>query len=102
MRARSPRRAREMTARRALVEALLTERPVCEARLPVCTGRSVDVHERLSRARGGNILDPVQAHMVTVCRSCHEWIDAHPADAERMRLLLPSWHRCPPDGIGPC
>lgn len=89
-----------MVTRRALVVALLAERPRCEARW-VCDGaRSVDVHERLKRSRGGNILDPTQAHMVTVCRACHEATEAHPAEATARRLLLPSWHRCPP--IGPC
>lgn len=98
--ARSPRRTEAMVERRSLVSQLLKERPVCEARW-VCRGaRSVDVHERLKRSRGGNILDPAQAHMVTVCRACHEMTESHPAEATRRRLLLPSWHVCPP--VGPC
>ena len=89
-----------MVERRALVKRLLAERPTCEARW-VCRGaRSVDVHERIKRSRGGSILDPVQAHMVTVCRACHDMTEAQPAEAERRRLLLPSWHKCPP--VGPC
>lgn len=90
-----------MLARRRLVEALLAEFPTCQAGLAgLCRGRAVDVHERLSRARGGNILDPAQAHMITVCRPCHDWITTHPTAAELSRLALPSWHRCPP--VGPC
>lgn len=89
-----------MVVRRALVASLLAERPVCEARLAGCTGRAVDVHERLTRARGGSILDPEQAHMITVCRRCHEWITANPLAAGARQLMLPSWHRCPP--VGPC
>lgn len=86
--------------RRDLVVLLLTERPRCEARV-LCRGaRAVDVHERLSRARGGQILDPDQAHMLTACRACHDWITREPAKAEALMLALPSWHRCPP--IGPC
>lgn len=86
--------------RRDLVAALLAERPRCEARV-LCRGaRAVDVHERLSRARGGSILDPDQAHMITACRACHDWITREPQAAEAMRLALPSWHRCPP--VGPC
>lgn len=86
--------------RRDLVAALLSQHPVCQGQV-LCRGaRSVDVHERLSRARGGDILDPVQAHMVCLCRACHSWVDDHPREAEERRLLLPSWHRCPP--IGPC
>ena len=98
--ARSPKREQGMVERRKLVARLLAEYPKCQARV-LCRGAAaVDVHERLTRARGGNILDPVQAHMMTACRDCHNWITTHPADAERARLMLPSWHRCP--DIGPC
>lgn len=89
-----------MVARRALVAQLLAERPVCEARVRCRGARAVDVHERLKRSRGGDILDPVQAHMVTLCRACHTWTEEEPAQATRRRMLLPSWHVCPP--IGPC
>lgn len=103
LRPRSPKMAKAYAkagGRRDLVARLLAERPRCEARV-LCRGaRSVDVHERLSRARGGDILDPVQAHMVTICRACHTWVTDHPREAEAMRLALPSWHRCPP--VGPC
>jgi hypothetical protein len=86
--------------RRDLVAAMLAARPRCETRV-LCQGaRAVDVHERLSRARGGNILDPEQAHMVTTCRACHDWITQNPKAAEARWLALPSWHRCPE--IGPC
>jgi hypothetical protein len=94
--------AREADAitRRALVATLLAERPTCEARW-VCKGaRAVDVHERLKRSRGGKIADPDQAHMVTLCRPCHEMTEAEPAEATVRRLLLPSWHKCP--DVGPC
>lgn len=86
--------------RRELVATLLAERPRCELRV-LCSGaQAVDVHERLSRARGGNILDPVQAHMATACRECHNWVTTNPKAAEERRLALPSWHKCPP--VGPC
>lgn len=97
---RSEKRQADMVERRALVVRLLRERPRCEARW-VCRGaRSVDVHERIKRSRGGSILDERQAHMVTLCRACHEMTETHPAEATARRLLLPSWHACPP--IGPC
>jgi hypothetical protein len=101
--ARSPKRELEAAARRLLVPALLAERPVCEARVRCRGARAVDVHERLKRSRGGNILDPDQAHMVTLCRACHEWTedpDRWEPDPTFRRMLLPSWHRCPE--IGPC
>ena len=97
---RSAKRQADMVVRRALVRDLLRAAPRCQARY-LCEGApSVDVHERLTRARGGSITDPVQAHMMTICRPCHDWVTTHPADAERARLMLPSWHRCPP--VGPC
>lgn len=96
----SEKRQAAATVRRALVARLLAERPRCEARW-VCRGaRAVDVHERLKRSRGGIITDERQAHMVTVCRPCHEMTEAEPTEATRRRLLLPSWHKCPP--VGPC
>lgn len=97
---RSPKRKADMVERRALVGSLLAQFPKCQARW-VCDGaRSVDVHERIKRSRGGSILDPVQAHMITVCRACHEMTESHPAEATLRRLLLPSWHECPE--VGPC
>jgi hypothetical protein len=86
--------------RRDLVAALLAESPRCQIRV-LCRGaRAVDVHERLKRSRGGDILDPVQAHMVTACRACHDWTEREPQAATAARMLLPSWHKCPP--VGPC
>lgn len=86
--------------RRDLVAAMLAEFPRCQIQ-QLCRGaRAVDVHERLKRSRGGNILDPAQAHMVTACRACHDWTEREPAAATAARMLLPSWHRCPP--VGPC
>jgi len=100
---RSAKRADEYArpgGRRDLVAQTLQERPRCEAQV-LCRGaRAVDVHERLTRARGGSILDLAQSHAITVCRPCHDWIGREPREAEARRLLLPSWHRCPP--VGPC
>lgn len=100
VKARSPKREVDAVIRRSLVAALLTQRPMCEGRWACRGARAVDVHERLKRSRGGKITDPTQAHMVTLCRACHELTESEPAEATRRRLLLPSWHRCPE--IGPC
>jgi len=85
--------------RRDVVRLLLLERPRCEAGVPIgemlhgqsgawwfsCQRQSVDVHEVLTRARGGDLLD-VQ-NLLAVCRVCHGWIHDHPHDAGLLGLL---------------
>ena len=68
---------------------VLTERPACEVRVRGCEGRSVDVHEPRTRARGGSHLD--ESNTLAVCRSCHEWIHHFPGEATRLRFLIHSW-----------
>lgn len=97
---RSAKREAAMVLRRALVADLLRHHPRCQARWTCDGARAVDVHERLKRSRGGSIIDADHGHMVTICRACHELTESEPAEATRRRMLLPSWHECPP--IGPC
>ena len=95
----SPKRKREQSERRRLVEHVLRTRPRCEAGAListtqpgfVCGGYSVDVHEPLTRARGGSIVD--EYNTVSLCRRCHDWIHAHPAEALSVGLLRNSWDR---------
>lgn len=89
LRARSQARQAIAGERRRLVEELISEHPVCEARL-VCDGHpSVDVHEILSRGRGGSILD--RRNCLCLCRPCHSWITEHPEIAQRTGFAMPSW-----------
>lgn len=89
----SKKREKINRARRELVAGLLAARPRCEARtliFPVddkhrCDLWSCDIHEVVTRARGGDILDPDNCR--AICRACHDWIHAHPADATRVGLL---------------
>ncbi len=53
-----------------------------------CDGVAVDLHEPLTRARGGSILDP--ANTVAVCRACHDWIHDFPDAATSIGLLVSS------------
>lgn len=46
------------------------------------TGVGLDAHELLSRGRGGSITD--LANIVLLCRDCHQWVTAHPSDAEAL------------------
>lgn len=84
---RSAKRARlYRTERVPLVAALLEERPVCER----ChAARSTEVHELLSRGRGGSITDP--SNCVAVCGPCHSWITTSPAQALAEGWLRNSW-----------
>jgi hypothetical protein len=50
---------------------------------------AVDLHEPRTRARGGDASDP--AECIPLCRSCHDWIHEHPAEATREGFLTPSW-----------
>jgi hypothetical protein len=88
LRSRSKKTARVYEHRRTLVARLLTERPICE--VPWCLARSVDVHEPLTRARGGDILDPENCR--AVCRMHHDLIHAN-AEAwiEDLGFLKHSW-----------
>lgn len=84
--ARSAKTARDYTLRRKLVADLLDARPVCER----ChRARSTDVHELLSRARGGSILD--EENLACLCRGCHSWVTTEPALSEAEGWSRPSW-----------
>lgn len=69
-----------------LVKEMLEENPVCQRcwRAP-----STDVHEIKSRARGGSITD--KANLACLCRSCHDFITTHPAQAEAEGWSIHSW-----------
>ena len=98
--------------RRELVARLLSERPTCEAlshlrsivntlgdddqRVVVdamrrCTFHSSEVHEVLSRARGGSILD--EENCLCLCHHCHAWVTTHPRLATMAGLLKSRWQR---------
>lgn len=88
---RSPKRELVMVQRRILVEEQLKLRPVCEARMPDCDYDAVDIHEPLTRARGGSILDV--NNTLAVCRQCHIWIHDHPKEAHVLGFLKHSWEK---------
>lgn len=64
-----------------------------QADLPYCAGQ-LDVHEVLTRARGGNYLDPDEC--VLVCRHHHDWIDTHQMEAHALGMLRHSWDQDSP------
>lgn len=97
--ARSAKRAKVYAEERVpLVKRLLSERPWCEA-CPVWAAHdglhtfqqrpSQDVHEVLTRGRGGSILD--EANLLCVCRPCHDRIGREPALSNDLGLTKSSW-----------
>ena len=103
----SRKRRKVQVLRREMVRDELARRELCEAGLVIrqyrlatygqeyadrlnthayrCNGLAIELHEPLTRGRGGSILDP--ANTVAICRSCHDWIHAHPAAATDLGLL---------------
>jgi len=95
IRKQSKKRAQEQRERTKMVNALLSANPWCQIRLPGCEGRAIDVHETLTRARGGSITDPTITK--TTCRNCHTRVhtDTSPGqrDMHERGLLVHSWDR---------
>lgn len=54
-----------------------------------CTRYADDANEVLTRARGGSITDA--ANIRPGCRSCHEWLHHHPAEAHDLGLMPHAW-----------
>lgn len=76
--------------RRKHVREYLELHPECEARIRgICGFWSRDVHERLRRSQGGDILDG--GDQLAVCRPCHTWITEHPTDAKALGLARSRW-----------
>lgn len=96
--------------RRAFVARILSERPQCEgpahlraivsnlagddqdrvvAALRGCTWRSTEVHELLSRARGGSIVE--DANVASLCHGCHAWVTTEPRLAAVAGLSRSRW-----------
>ena len=91
----SKKRQATQVQRRTLVAKILAERPYCQAgprivynadRQHYCQTYSTDCHEPLTRARGGDILDP--DNILAVCRACHDWIHRNPTQATKLNLLV--------------
>ena len=90
----SKKRVKENRVRTNVVKDVMRSRLVCEAGRLIatvdnkhrCSGEAHDVHEPLTRARGGSITDA--SNMVVVCRWCHNWIHERPMLASSIGLLL--------------
>lgn len=87
----SDKRRAENRQRRAMVAAKWPERPACE--WPGCSRLADDVHEKLTRARGGSITDP--DNVAALCRGHHDYVTFTPESklkkAYELGLLRHSW-----------
>lgn len=87
----SAKRARENRQRRQMVADLYPERPHCAR--PGCPRMADDLHEPLTRARGGSIVDP--DNQKPLCRPCHDEVTFRPESelqwAYEAGLLRHSW-----------
>lgn len=110
---RSAKRAAITDDRRAFVARILSERPTCEAPVylrAIVNGldtidqprvvaalrlggpsacRSTEVHEVLSRARGGSIVE--DDNVLALCREHHQWVTEHPRLAALAGLSKSRW-----------
>lgn len=90
LRTRSPKAQKLAPIRRDFVRVMLSTHPVCQVQWDEgCQGRSVDVHEPKTRARGGSILSVRNA--VATCRPCHDAIHANPLEAHARGFLKSRW-----------
>lgn len=58
----------------------------CQAQIDGCTLHATDVHEILTRGRGGSITDP--QNCLSLCRTCHQFITDNPAWAEEHGFIV--------------
>lgn len=88
MRRVSKRRLAVNRQRRKMANEHFPKHPMCA--VPGCRRPADDLHEVLSRARGGSIVDP--ANCKPLCRPHHNEItDTEPAWAYELGLLRHSW-----------
>lgn len=87
----SAKRRAQNRERRAMIDILFPVRPLCF--VPWCARLADDVHEPLTRGRGGSITDPENA--VPLCRPHHDQITFRPESelkwAYDLGLLVHSW-----------
>ena len=87
----SAKRSAENRQRRKMATATFGEHPPCSR--PGCGRMADDLHEPLTRARGGSVSDPANAR--PLCRACHDEVTFAPESelgwAYECGLLVHSW-----------
>ena len=62
----------------------LNDYPMCNAALPGCTNKSTDIHHKKGRGKYHNDITT----WLSVCRTCHNWIELNPIEAEELGFSL--------------
>jgi hypothetical protein len=75
IRSTSRKRAKTLREAKPARDAYREAHPYCE--IPGCGRRTQDIHEIVSRARGGSLTDP--ENLLAVCRPDHDAITTNPA-----------------------
>lgn len=83
MRKLSKKRAKQYRDYSKVRKEFLLENPYCQARIPGCTIEATDVHHKKGKIEG--LLTDTN-NFVAICRSCHSWVEEHPAKAKEMGL----------------
>jgi hypothetical protein len=83
---RSPKRAKQERLYLSERKTFLLSSPQCQANLPnICTKVSTEVHHK--KGRTGYLLT-YTPFWLSVCRSCHEWIENHPNEAKELGFSM--------------
>tara|TARA_R110002050_G_scaffold263555_1_gene404111 strand:- start:478 stop:744 length:267 start_codon:yes stop_codon:yes gene_type:complete len=84
MKQKSKKMQRIDTKYRKLRTGYLNDFPMCQAALPSCTNKSTDVHHKKGRGIYHNDITT----WLSVCRTCHNWIELHPIEAEELGFSI--------------
>ena len=69
-----------------LRERFLTERNMCEVKVPGCMMHATDVHHTYSGA-DRSVYYLIQSTWLPVCRACHNWVHEHPEQSRELGYL---------------
>jgi hypothetical protein len=69
-----------------LREKHLNNNPLCMVKVNGCSHNATDIHHTYAGANR-DAFYLVQSTWLAVCRNCHDWIHAHPAEARTMNWL---------------
>lgn len=84
MRQKSRKMQRIDTKYNKLRGVFLMEKPMCQAALPSCTLKSTDIHHKKGRGKYHNDITT----WLSVCRTCHNWIELNPIEAEELGFSI--------------